>query len=172
MKMTPPDGSAFAYTNCPKSLSSVSTLTKGQAHDRNVVQSRQEFCNGMDIMTCCSKRSNHSKVAAFIGKEAHRLTFGPLPRGGRTYKDRFLMSHGIGGVPNRSLDICLGQTGVGIEQVGLCRTFAKLSKKQLNRNTCAADNGLAQHHFRVHLNPIRHGHRQAPSSNRRSAYHK
>jgi hypothetical protein len=47
------------------------------------------------------------------------------------------MSHGIGGVPNRSLNICLGQTGVGIEQVGLCRTFAKLSKKQLNGNTCA-----------------------------------
>ena len=45
------------------------------------------------------------------------------------------MSHGIGGYQSQP-GYLLRSDGVGIEQVGLCRSFAKLSKKQLNRNVC------------------------------------
>lgn len=90
-------------------------LANSQVHDRCVIRTGCQLCDRAHIMARGAERTNDRKIAAFVGKEAHRLASSPFPEGRRADEDRFFMRHGVGGISDGGLDVGLGQSGVGIE---------------------------------------------------------
>src|SRR5437867_1667174 len=109
-------------------------------------------------MASSAEGPNDGEVATLIREEAHRSAFGSLPGSRRSHEDRFLVGNSIGRVTDGSLDVRTGQTGIGLKQVVLSRTFAQFAKDELDRDTSPAYDRFAHHHLWVDLNPIRDRH--------------
>ena len=93
-------------------------LTEGDVHDYAIVRTRRDFCHGKHVMADSPERSNHREVATLVGEELHGLALGSFA-GRSTNQHRFLVSHSVGGIANGSLDIGLGEPGIGIKQISL-----------------------------------------------------
>lgn len=128
-------------------------LTEGYVHDYAIVRTRRDFCHGKHVMADSPERSNHREVATLVGEEMHGLALSSFA-GRSTNQHRFLVSHSVGGIANGSLDIGLGEPGIGIKQISLGGTLSEFSKNQFDRNTCATDDRFAHHHFGIHFNSM------------------